>query len=231
MPKRGCTGQLRARSRAVALPAQVLADTQATATIEFALLFPAYLAVLLAIINTLFIYLAQQGLESTAEVAARLLLTNQAQSFQSYTGTTLQQGMTADQLTKALCGTLSYNATSGATSTTQYGGQAALPPYLSCSNLYVSVTPAASFSAAIAAAATPTLDSSGKLTGTSYSTAYGTTPQRQIMLVQLFYVWPTITGPLGLNLSNTSGSNRILTATQIVDLESDTCIAAGTSGC
>ena len=202
---------------------RLLRDDEAGAALEFALLAPAFIALLLAITNTLLIYLAQEALETAAETSARLLLTGQAQTFQSYNGSTQNTGMTATQFTNAICGTLTYNATANASTPTTYGSGSLLPPLLSCSNLYVNVAPASSFSNASTAPVTLSVDSNGNITGTSFSTSSGGTTQNQILVVQLLYLWPTVTGPLGLNMGNTSANNRILTATQVIDTESYPC--------
>ncbi len=89
---------------------RLVIDDEAGASLEFALLAPAFIALILAITNTLLIYLAQEALETAAESAARLLLTGQAQTFQYYTGSTVHTGMSATQFTNAICGTLTYNA-------------------------------------------------------------------------------------------------------------------------
>ena len=202
---------------------RLLRDDEAGAALEFALLAPAFIALLLAITNTLLIYLAQEALETAAESAARQLLTGQAQTFQSYNGSTQNTGMTATQFTNAICGTLTYNATANASTPTTYGSGSLLPPLLSCSNLYVNVAPASSFSNASTTPVQLSVDGSGNITGTSFSTSTGSTTQNQILVVQLLYLWPTVTGPLGLNMGNTSANNRILTATQVIDTESYPC--------
>jgi len=203
--------------------ARLLRDDQATAAMEFALLAPAFIALLLAITNTVVIYLAQEALETAAESAARLLLTGQAQTFQSYTGSTQNTGMTASQFKNAICGTLSYSATANASTQTTWGNGSLLPPLLSCSNLYVNVAPSSSFSSVSVAPVTLSLDSNGNITGTTFSTTTGSNSQNQVLVVQLLYLWPTVTGPLGLNMSNTSALNRILTATQVIDTEQYPC--------
>jgi Flp pilus assembly protein TadG len=205
-------------------------DQTAGAAIEFALLAPAFIALLLAITNTLLIYLAQAALETGAESAARLLLTGQAQTFQSYNGSTVQTGMTAAQFTAAICGTLTYKASANAGTTTTFGNGSLLPPLLSCSNLYVNVAPAASFANASTSPVALGLDGNGAITGTSFSTSTGGATQNQILVVQLLYVWPTVTGPLGLNLGNTAANNRILTAVEVIDTETYPC-PAGQATC
>ena len=198
-------------------------DDEAGAAMEFALLAPAFIALLLAITNTLLIYLAQAALETGAESAARLLLTGQAQTFQSYSGSTVKTGMTAAQFTAAICGTLSYSASANASSPTTYGNGSLLPPLLSCGNLYVNVAPAASFASASTSPVALGLDGNGAITGTSFSTSTSGATQNQILVVQLLYLWPTVTGPLGLNLGNTVANNRIITAIEVIDTEAYPC--------
>jgi Flp pilus assembly protein TadG len=202
---------------------RLLLDDEAGAAIEFALLAPAFIALLLAITNTLLIYLAQEALETAAESAARLLLTGQAQTFQSYSGSTQNTGMTAAQFTNAICGTLTYSASANASTQTTYGSGSLLPPLLSCSNLYVNVAPASSFANASTAPVQLSVNGSGNIVGTSFSTSNGSVTQNQILVVQLLYLWPTVTGPLGLNMGNTSANNRILTATEVIDTETYPC--------
>jgi Flp pilus assembly protein TadG len=206
------------------------ASDEAGAAIEFALLAPAFIAVLLAITNTLLIYLAQESLETAAESAARLLLTGQAQTFQYYSGSTKNTGMTAAQFTNAICGTLTYNASASASSTTTYGNGSLLPPLLSCNNLYVNVAPATSFTSASTSPPALSVNGSGNITGTSFSTTSGTNTQNQILAVQLLYLWPTVTGPLGLNMGNTAANNRLLIATEVIDTEAYPC-PSGTTSC
>ena len=203
---------------------------EAGALMEFALLAPLFIALLLAITNTLLIYLAQESLETAAESASRLLLTGQAQTFQSYTGSTPNTGMTAAQFTNAICGTLTYSASANASSQTTFGNGSLLPPLLSCSNLYVNVVPASSFASASTSAPTLSVNGSGAIIGTNFSTTSGSSTQNQVLVVQLLYLWPTVTGPLGFNMGNTPANNRILTATEVIDTESYPC-PSGTTTC
>ena len=204
-------------------------DIKASPSIEFALLAPLFIALLLAITNTTLIYLAQEGLESAADSAARQLLTGKAQTFQYYSGSTQNTGMTAAQFTNAICGTLSYNATANASTQTSYGGTM-LPPFLDCRNLYVNVAPASSFTSANTAAPTLSVDANGNIVGNTFATTSSGNSQNQILVVQLAYLWPTVLGPIGLNMGNTASGNRLLVATEVIDTESYPC-PTGTSQC
>jgi Flp pilus assembly protein TadG len=105
-------------------------------------------------------------------------------------------------------------AQKAATTQAQYKTQvcATLPTYMKCSRLYVDVRAAGSFGAMDMTAPTPTIDASGNVTN---SGAYATVPKSQIGMVRLAYVWEAGKGPLGLDLSNTSGNNRVLVATSV----------------
>ena len=61
-------------------------------TIEFAMLFPAFIAMILATLQISIIFVAQSYLEAAAEAGARIVLTNQA------------DGMTQAQFNSAICG-------------------------------------------------------------------------------------------------------------------------------
>ncbi len=209
---------------------RLLISDEAGAAIEFAIVAPAFVALLLAITNTLLIYLAQEGLETAAEGAARLLLTGQAQTLQSYSGATLTTGMTATQFTNAICGTLTYNASANASTVTTFGNGSLLPPFMSCSNLYVNVVAEPSFPATSTAPPVLSVDANGNIVGTTYSTSSGTGSQNQVLVVQLAYLWPTVTGPLGLNMGNEPSGNRLLTATEVIETEGFPC-PSGTSTC
>ncbi len=212
---------------------RVLASDEAGAAIEFALVGAPFIALMIAAMNTALVFLAQEGLETAAEGAARLLLTGQAQTLQYYTGsnTTPTTGMTATQFQNAVCGTLTYNATAGASTQTSFGGTM-LPPFLSCSNLVVNVTTASSYSSAALTAPTFTYDSSGNVTatGTGYNVSSSSTGQNLILVVQLIYLWPTTTGPLGFSLSNQANGDDMLVATQVITTENYVC-PTGVSVC
>jgi len=68
-----------------------------------------------------------------------------------------------------------------------------------CNNLMVNVQSYTSFSAANAAQPTLTFNGSGQVTNT-WSYAPGT--PGQVMVVQLIYQWPIVSGPLGYVLSS-----------------------------
>jgi len=195
-----------------------------TAALEFAIVGPAFIALLLAILYTTLIFLAQQMLESAAQAAGRQLLTGSAQTMTMANG---DVGMTASDFKNAIC--------NGATGTNA-SGQAVtiapmLPGMLSCSRLTVNVSTATSYNVASAIAPTFTYDSNGVITstGTGYNAQSGGTGQSRIVVLQLIYLWPTGTGPLGLNLRNQPNGNRMLVATTVSTTEAYSCSASQTS--
>jgi Flp pilus assembly protein TadG len=119
-------------------------DSRASPTIEFALVAPMFIALVLGVLNLALVYLAQQGLETTAEASARLIMTGQAQSYSGTTASgTAYTGMTQADFKAAACKTL--------------------PPFLTCDRLLVDITTTNSFSAAVTSAPSLTYDASGNV--------------------------------------------------------------------
>ncbi|QSR18106.1 TadE/TadG family type IV pilus assembly protein [Novosphingobium sp. KA1] len=112
----------------------IACDTSGATIIEFAIVAPVFLAVLVAILQVALVYLAQDGLEGATETASRLLATGQAQ----------QAGMNAAQFQTAAC--------------------SSLPSYMNCSGLMVDVRTASSFSSADTGMPVLTYDSNGNVT-------------------------------------------------------------------
>ena len=217
---KGVRGQTAARRYC----ASVRRDRQGTVALEFAIVGPAFIALLLAILYTMCIYLAQQMLETAAQSAGRLLLTGVAQTSRMANGNV---GMSAADFKNAIC-----NGASG----TDANGQSftipvLLPPMLTCSRLTVNVTSATSYNVSNTAAPTFTYDSNGVLTSTNtgYNYQTGGDGKNRIVVVQLIYLWPTGRGPLGLNLINEPNGNRKLVATSVFTTEDYSCNSAQTS--
>jgi len=115
-------------------------DCAGSPAIEFAMIGPAFIALVIATLHTTLIFFAQEGLQTAAEASARLVMTGQAQN----------AGMTQSQFKTAACGTL--------------------PPFLTCDRLYVDVTTATSFSNASLAAPALTYAANGTVnTAFNYS--------------------------------------------------------------
>jgi Flp pilus assembly protein TadG len=230
----GAATRLRvASARGARLWVRLWKSDEAGAAIEFALVGAPFIAILLATLNTALVFLAQEGLETAGESAARLLLTGRAQTLQYYNGSTLNTGMTAAQFQNAICGTLTYSATANATTQTTYNnGTSLLPPFLSCSNLAVNVTTAANYNSTSLSPPTFTYNSNGSVasTGTGYNVSSSGSGQSTILVVQLLYLWPTTTGPLGFSLSNQANGDDMLVATEVITTENYAC-PTGVSTC
>lgn len=199
-------------------------DCRGATIIEFAIVGPAFIALLLAILYTMLIYLAQQMLETAAQNAGRLLLIGTAQTAQMASGNT---GMSESEFKNAICNGTTATDSDGNTITIPK----LLPPMLSCSRLTVNVTTASSYNVASTAAPTFTYDSNGVLTstGTGYSYQSSGSGQNRIVVLQLIYLWPTGTGPLGLNLIDQPNGNHMLVATSVFTAEDYSCSASQTS--
>ena len=128
-----------------------------------------------------------------------------------------QQGIeTATEVTARAVTT--GNAQSGSMTPAQFKqvACAALPGYLQCSNLYVDVQTAASFAAANTSSPTITYDKNGNVTN---NFSYATGGAGDIVVVRLMYMWPVATGPLGFDLSNQPGRNRMIICTSVAKTE------------
>jgi Flp pilus assembly protein TadG len=170
------------------------------ATVEFAIVAVPFLAMVFAILETAFIFFAQQALENAAVAAGRLIMTGQAQA--NYQGS--GQPMTASQFKTAAC--------------------AAISGILNCNtNLIVDVQTYASFAAANAGNATSApLNAQGVLQVNPSSPPFNMGGPGDIVVVVLMYQWPawvTLPGLTSL-MDLASGSNqpvtgRLLMATSV----------------
>ncbi|GAA0308241.1 hypothetical protein GCM10009087_17820 [Sphingomonas oligophenolica] len=194
------------------------------AVMEFAIIGPAFLALLFAILYTMFIYLAQQMLETAAQSAGRLLLTGSAQTTQLANG---HVGMSASDFKNAICNGVSGTDANGQTVTIP----PLLPSMLSCSRLTVNVTTANTYNVGSTSSPTFTYDSSGVLTstGTGYTYQSNGAGQNHIIVLQLIYLWPTGKGPLGLNMIDQPNANHKLVATSVFTTEAYSCSTSQTS--
>ena len=145
--------------------------------VEFALVATPFFALLIAILQTALVFLAQQVLQTATTQAGRLIMTGQAQT----------QKMTATQFQQAVCTDASALFT--------------------CGGLYVNVQTFASFSS---------MTQLNPLRAGVFNAGamnYAMGGPGDIVLVQVFYQWPLVLGPLGFNLTNMNGNSRLLEAT------------------
>jgi Flp pilus assembly protein TadG len=89
---------------------------------------------------------------------------------------------------------------------------ASLPTFMKCNRLFVDVRKSTSFASLNMAAPVVTIDADGNVTN---SGDYQLISKGDKGMVRLAYVWYAGSGPNGLDLSNTTGGNRILVATSV----------------
>ena len=147
--------------------------------VEFALVAAPFAALLVAIVQTAIVYLAQEVLQTATEQAARLIMTGQAQT----------SGMTEIQFKQNLCG----HATA----------------LFSCANLQVQVETFATFSSVTM----PNPVTNGQLS--SFALPFNPGHNGDIIVVQSYYAWPVVLGPLGFNLSNLNNNKMLLVGTAV----------------
>jgi len=174
-------------------------DVSATTAVEFALVAPLVIALILGAMQIAVIYLAQAELENAAEQAARVVLTNQAPASGS-----------AGQATFAstVCGYL--------------------PALFSCSSVMVDLEAEAvcanSSDALTLTPPTLTYNSAGQVTNTWN---YNPGSPGTLEILRVMYQWPVFAGPLGLVFSDLSNGTLFLSSTQVFQNEqsgsSSTC--------
>lgn len=79
----------------------------------------------------------------------------------------------------------------------------------SCSGIYVNVQKFSSFSTV--SQTNPVVNGNFNSAAMSFNPGVA----GDIVLVQVFYQWPVVTGPLGFNLSNLNGNQRMLVGTAV----------------
>jgi Flp pilus assembly protein TadG len=223
-------------------------DTRGSMALEYALVGPAFIVLILGILHIALIYFAQEGLETAVESAARLIMTGQAQTIVLPSGKTTYTGMTASDFKTAVCSSVTGKDVNGNAVT--YASS--LPPFLACDRLAVNVQVVPS-NCASPTITTPTYTyTNGTLTSTgtgfgavtcagawsNASTATNTTAQGQLagtqgklVIMQLSYLWPTVSLPWGLTFANQQGNNRLLLATYVFTVESYLCSDGTTTSC
>ena len=160
----------------------------AATAVEFALVAPALIAILIAIFEVMYFLFAQQTLQTAAGEFGRMFMTNQGPA----------QGSTVNgsgnlQTTSSVCNIIR--------------------PLLDCTAVMVDVKNYDSLCGADMSMPTLTYNGSGNVTNTWSYTA-GT--PGQIVVIRLVYQLSTITGPLGFVLSSLSnGKMEVMGATAI----------------
>lgn len=200
--------------------------------VEFAMVGPAFIALLIGIFWVAMAFLTQEGLETAAEGTGRMFQTGVAQT--ATVGSS--KGMSASDFRNAICNGVSATTAAGTSVTIQ----PLLPPFMSCSNLTTNVVvePAnATFNASLLA--TPTYNCYGSACNSaSNTTAAGTASssaiagsQNRIVVIQLFYNWDTVASLFGLNgITMTTRSGKMtMAATSVVTAEAYSCSSSQAS--
>ncbi len=179
------------RARASLWLARAGGDTGATTAVEFALVAPLVIALILGAMQIAVIYLAQAELENAAEQAARLVLTRQA----PVAGSSGQASFKT-----AVCDNL--------------------PALFSCSGVMVDLEAqtisAKSSDALILTPPTLTYGSSGQV---SNAWNYNPGSPGQLMILRVMYQWPVVAGPLGLVFSDLANGTLFMSSTQVFQNE------------
>jgi Flp pilus assembly protein TadG len=176
-------------AKACRLGRKLAGDEAGSPAVEFALVSPIFIAVVLATLQAGTIFLVKAFFESSAEAAARVVLTNQTDS-STFTVAQFQTEI-CNQLTALFnCGEVTVELEPLPVGTTNLS--ALLPTFDSRGNLV----------------GTPTVDVGAN------SAVPGTD-----MLLVVMYPWPVHGGPLGLNFANMGNGKMLMTSTQVFRIE------------
>lgn len=173
-------------SRLYRLARRLRGDRRGSAAVEFALVAPVFFALLFAIIETALVFFAGQLLETATQDSARLILTGQQQTSGLGKAQTIQQSEFKNQV----CARLSS--------------------IFDCANgIYIDVQSYSSFSGQ---SMNPPIDSSKNFVT---STQYNPGTAGQVVIVRVYYQWQLFVTGLGYDISNLSGSKRLLVGTAV----------------
>lgn len=230
MARISCLG--RRRGRRFSRLAALARDCSGTAVLEFAIVGPAFIALLVGIFWVALGYLTQEGLETATEGAGRLFQTGLAQT--ATVGS--NKGMSASDFRNAICNGVTATTAAGSTVTIQ----SMLPPFMQCSNLTTNVViqPAnTAFNPALLS--NPTYNCYGTACNSASSSTTATTAsssaiagsQSRIVVVQMFYNFDTFAslfGVSGISMTTRSGQ-AALTAAAVVTAEQYSCSSSQTT--
>src|SRR5277367_6409106 len=171
------------------LARKLAGDETASPAVEFALVFPIFIGIVLATLQAASIFLVKAFFESAAEEAARVVLTNQTEAL------TVAQFQTevCNQLTALFnCAQVTVELEPLPAGTTNL---TSMLPQFNSSGVVVSTRPIDVGAGAGAGAS-----------GTD-------------MLLVVMYPWPVYGGPLGLNFANLGNGKMLMTSTQVFRIE------------
>ena len=213
--------------------AQLWRDEGGATVLEFAFVGPPFIVLITGIMYIALAYMAQDGLETTAEEAGRLMLTGEAQT--ATDGSDV--GLSEADFKNLICNGGTITTASGTSLTVQK----MLPPFLTCANLSVNVVPLTGYAGNDSGL--PTYNcygtvcnsaSSPNATASAGSSAIAGM-QGQPTMVQMVYNWTTIAGLFGLgsntgttHFTATSGHMKLV-ATSVFTTEQYSCASGQTS--
>jgi Flp pilus assembly protein TadG len=169
---------------------------RASAAVEFALVAPVFFALLFAIIETSIMFFASQVLETITQDSARLIETGQAQTGQvTINGVQACAGVpcTQAEFQNYVCSqvpALLFTCPGGA------------------KGIFIDVENYPAFT---------NVTINNQISGGTFTNnmQYNTGGPGDIVVVRLFYQWPLFVTGLGYNISNLTGSQRLLVATSV----------------
>ena len=185
-------------------------DSRGNAALEFAFVAPAFIALVVAIFQIAFIFLAQQQLETATEGAARYILTGQAQNG-AWSAATFRQKTCALLPAFMSCSNLYVDINT----VTSYAQASTSQPLMSASTYTVTTSSAAGATCTTSSVAAGSADANGITAAFNYCT--GT--QGAIVQLRLLYIWPTLSAPLGFTLANGGTNQRHLLSTSVLKTE------------
>lgn len=158
------------------------------AVVQFALVAPLFFAMLFAVLETAFMFLGSQVLETITQDSARAVFTGQAQT-----------GLLP------ACQVNGQNTPCTQTSFKSYVCSQ-IPALFDCNGIYVDVESYNSFSA---------ITINSQINGGAFvnNMQYSPGGPGDIVVVRVFYQWPLFVTGLGFNIANLSGNKRLLVAT------------------
>lgn len=161
-------------------------DEAGATAVEFAIIGPAFIATLVAVLQVCIYLFAQMAIQNAAVEAGRYFMTGQAQT----------NGWTANTIVGMVCPTALFT----------------------CGNMYIVVQDYSTFAGASTTA--PSMyNGSTAYTQPNYTfNSTGAAPG-DVVVVQLVYAWPVVTGPLGFNITNLPNNQIQLTGTSAFRVE------------
>jgi Flp pilus assembly pilin Flp len=182
----GTFGRLGLRRRRFA------SDERGTTAVEFGLLGVPFFGLLAAIVETSYVFLAGQILDTAVQDSARFIRTGQIQG-----GT--WTGGEAKKFRDEICDGL-------------YG-------LFDCEQLWISVETVGQFTGITRASPVPTTCTPESCDWVPPQGQYDLTQKSDIVLVRVYYKWPTLINLGGFTLQNTGGNSRLLGAVRVFENE------------